>query len=133
MKNAAAQNSFGIFLERGIGVHKNLLLAAQYYQRAAQQGHPHGANNFGFCLEHGRGVQQNIELAAEYYKFAADLGHSEAKLNHDRCLRLLGRWERADRSSEVVSHPPSLEPLSKIFRGFLENPEPLDDDGRRFA
>jgi serine/threonine protein kinase len=104
--NAAAQNSFGICLERGTGVRKNLLLAAQYYRRAAQQGHLDGANNFGFCLEHGRGVQQNFELAADYYKFAADRGHPEAKLNRARTLRLLGQWEPPDRSSEAVSHSP---------------------------
>jgi TPR repeat protein len=132
LKNAAAQNSFGIFLERGIGVQKNQSLAAQYYQLAAHQGHLDGANNFGFCLEHGRGVEQNIELATQYYKFAADGGHSEAKLNHSRCLRLLGEWEPSDRSSEIVSHPPSLDHFFNLFRGFLENPEPLDDDGRRF-
>jgi hypothetical protein len=130
-QNASAQNSFGICLERGIGVQKNMLLAAQYYHHAAQQGHPDGANNFGFCLEHSRGVQQNIELATKYYKFAADHDHSEAKLNHDRCLRLLGQWKPPDRSSEVVSHPQPVERLSHIFRDFLNNPEPLDDDGRR--
>jgi TPR repeat protein len=131
LNNAAAQNSFGIFLERGIGVQKNLLLAAQHYQRAAHQGHPDGANNFGFCLEHGRGVEQNIELATEYYKFAADCGHSEAKLNHNRCLRLLDRWEPPDLSSEIVSHPPSLDRLFNLFSGLIENPEPLDDDNVR--
>jgi serine/threonine protein kinase len=45
---------------------------------------------------------------------------------------LLGEWEPSDRSSKIVSHPPSLDRLFKLFRGFLENPEPLDDDGRRF-
>jgi serine/threonine protein kinase len=70
-------------------------------------------------------------LATEHYKFAADRGYSEAKLNHSRCLRLLGQYEPSDRSSEIVSHPPSLDRLSNLFRGFLENPEPLDDDGRR--
>jgi TPR repeat protein len=110
---------------------KNISLAAQYYQRAAQQGHPDGANNFGICLESGRGVTQNIELAAEYYKFAADCGHSEAKLNHSRCLRLLDRWEPSDRSSESISHPPSFEYLSNIFHDFLQNPESLDEDGRQ--
>jgi hypothetical protein len=131
MKNASAENSFGICLERGIGVQKNLFLAAQYYHRAAQQGHPDGANNFGFCLEHGRGVEQDIEMAAEYYKFASDHGHSEAKLNHKRCLRLLGSWEPPDRSSDIVSHPPSVDFLCKLFGDFLENPKPLDDDDRR--
>jgi hypothetical protein len=130
-KNAFAQNSFGICLERGIGVHQDLLLAAQNYYHAAQQGHPDGANNFGFCLEHGRGVQQDIQMASKYYKFAADRGHSEAKLNHNRSLRLLGKWETPDRSFESVSHPSSVDCLSRIFSDFLKNPEPLNDDCRR--
>jgi serine/threonine protein kinase len=46
-------------------------------------------------------------------------------------MRLLGRWEPPDRSSESVSHPPSADRLTEIFRPFLENPGPLDDDGRR--
>jgi TPR repeat protein len=128
LKNSSAANSFGICLERGIGVHKNLFLAAQFYRRAAEQGHPDGANNFGFCLEHGRGVEQNFELAAQYYKFAADQGHSEAKLNYNRCLRLLDQWEPPDRSSDAVSHPPSVDHLLDLFSTFLKNPEPLDDD-----
>jgi TPR repeat protein len=131
LHNSSAQNSFGIFLERGIGVHKNILLAAQYYHRSAEQGHPDGANNFGFCLEHGRGVEQNIKMASEYYKFAADHCHSEAKLNYNRCFRLLGEWEPSDRSSEVISHPQTVDCLSDFFRDFLNNPEPLDDDGHR--
>jgi TPR repeat protein len=131
MKNASAQNSFGICLERGIGVHKNLSLAALFYRRAADQGHADGANNFGFCLEHCRGVQQNIEMAAQYYRFAADRGHREAKVNLARCMRLLGRWNPPDRSSDSVSHSPSPDRLSEIFRPFLESPAPLDCDERR--
>jgi TPR repeat protein len=129
--NAAAQNSFGICLERGIGVHKDLALAAHFYQCAADQGHVDGANNFGFCLEHGRDVAQNFAMAAEYYGIAAERGHSEAKLNRARCMRLLGQWKPPDRSSESVSHPPSPDRLSEIFRPFLQNPGPLDDDGRQ--
>jgi TPR repeat protein len=36
---------------------QNMSLAASYYLRSAQQGHPDSANNFGFCLEHGRSVE----------------------------------------------------------------------------
>jgi hypothetical protein len=67
-------------------------------------------------------------MAAEYYKIAADRDHSEAKLNYRRCLRLLDRWEGSDRSSEAVSHSPSVDHLFDIFQAFLENPESLDDD-----
>jgi TPR repeat protein/serine/threonine protein kinase len=130
-KNAAGQNSFGICLERGIGAPKNFSLAALFYRRAADQGHPDGANNFAFCLEHARGVEQDVELAARYYKFAADRGHPEAKLNYARCLRLLGRWEPPDRSSDSVSHPPSADRLCGLFRDFLQSPAPADSDERR--
>jgi hypothetical protein len=131
LKHSGAQNSFSIYLDRGKGIHKNLFLAAQYYQRSAQQGHPDRANDFGFGLENGRSVEQNSEMASKYYKFASDCGHFEAKLNHSRCLRLLGQWEPPNRSSEIVSHPPSLEYLSDIFHDFLKDPNPLNDDSRR--
>jgi TPR repeat protein len=131
--NAAAENSLGICLERGIGAGKNLSLAADFYRRAAEHGHADGANNFGFCLEYGRGVQQSIEMALGYYEFAADRGHPEAKLNRARCLRLLGRWDPPDRSSETVSHPPSADHLGEIFRDLRETAEPLDDEARRLA
>jgi TPR repeat protein len=60
-ENAAAENSFGFCLERGIGVHNNLSIAADFYPRAVQLGDADGANNFGSCLERARGVQQSIE------------------------------------------------------------------------
>jgi hypothetical protein len=130
-QNASGQNSFGICLERGSGVRRNALLAAVFYRRAADQGHADGANNFGFCLEHGRGVEHNFELAAKYYKLAADRGHPEAQLNHARCLRLLGRWQPPDRSSEFASTCPSPARLTELFRESCENPGPLDSDGLR--
>jgi TPR repeat protein len=130
--NAAAQNSFGICLERGLGAHKNQCLAAQFYLRAAAQGHADGANNFGFCLEHGRGVQQDFAMAAEYYGFAANRGHPDGAANRARCLRLLGRWEPPDRSSDSVSHS-APDRLCEIFRDLCDGPGPTDDDGRSFA
>jgi hypothetical protein len=88
LKHGSAHNSFGIFRERAIGIHKNLMLAAQYYQLAAQSSlkHPDSANNFGFCLKQKSDAAKNIELATEYYKLAVNCGHFEAKLNHTRCI-----------------------------------------------
>jgi hypothetical protein len=125
LNDASAQNSFGIFLERGIGMPSNLALAAHYYELAALQGHPDGASNLGFCLEHGRGVKPNIGLAAEYYKFVADHGYPEGDLNYRRCLRLLGRWDAPDRSSDISAHPPSHDDLSRQFIDCLKEPDAL--------
>jgi TPR repeat protein len=99
LNDPSAENSFGVCLERGIGVQLNLPLAARHYQRSAAHGDPHGANNLGFCLEHGRGVKQDIEAAARCYKFASDHGHPEGQINYRRCLRILGQWDGSDRST----------------------------------
>jgi hypothetical protein len=125
LDDADAQNSFGICLERGIGFQSNLALAAHYYQQSALQGNPDGANNCGFCLEHGRGVEQDIRLAAQYYRSAADRGHPEGDLNYCRCLRLLGRWDPPDRSSQVTVQPPSNDFLTEPFLDCLKEPEAL--------
>jgi hypothetical protein len=126
--HAAAENSFGICLERGIGVQSNIALAAQYYQRSANHGNADGANNTGFCLEHGRGVGADIGLAAQYYKLAANRGHPEGTLNYRRCLRLLGRWEGTDRSSDVSCHRPVRDDLANAFIACLGDPAQFDSD-----
>jgi TPR repeat protein len=87
---------------------------------------PDGANNLGFCLEHGRGVEQDIQLAAQYYKSAADRGHPEGRLNYCHCLRLLGRWNPPDRSSQVTVQPPSNDFLAGLFFDCLKEPEALE-------
>jgi hypothetical protein len=131
MNSSSAPHSVDICLACATGVHKSSFLLTQYYLRSAQQGHPAKASNFGLCLEHGRGVEQSIQMGSEYYRFAADHGRPEAKFNYTHCLRLLGEWKLPERSSEVVSHPTSVDYLSEIFGHFLKKPEPLDDDGRR--
>jgi TPR repeat protein len=40
--NAAAEISFGIYLEQGIGVQLNAALVTHYYQRLTLQSHPDG-------------------------------------------------------------------------------------------
>jgi TPR repeat protein len=114
LRNPSAQNSFGIFLERGIGVRSNQALAAHYFEQSAVGGDPDGANNLGFCLEHGRGVRQNIAVAAEWYKFARDHGHPEGEVNYQRCLRLLGQWTIPDRSTRIVDDPRPDDLAQKI-------------------
>jgi serine/threonine protein kinase len=44
---------------------------------------------------------------------------------------LLGQWKPSDRSSEVISHSPSVDHLSDIFGDFLKNPDRLNSDEYR--
>jgi TPR repeat protein len=46
LKNAASDNSFCVFLERGIEIHKKLSLAGQYYQGSVHQRHQDDASDF---------------------------------------------------------------------------------------
>jgi TPR repeat protein len=118
LNSPSAQNSF----EQEIGIQSNLSLVAHDCQVAALQDHPNGANYLGFCLEYGGGVQQNIGLASEYSRFAADRGHPEDQLNYRHCLRLLGRWEVLDRSSEDSAHPPSHDDLAAFSLTVSKSP-----------
>jgi hypothetical protein len=43
-RNLATSNSFDISAECAIGIHNNLLLAAQHHQCPVQQNHPSGLN-----------------------------------------------------------------------------------------
>jgi serine/threonine protein kinase len=122
-----AQNKFGICLECGHGVQRNQALAAEFFRRAACQGHVDAANNFGLCLEYGRGVSKDISCALGYYKFAADRDHVEAILNYNRLLRLCGRWETSKCVTDIALDPtPDLD-LARLFL-CCSKPEEATDD-----
>lgn len=57
---------------------KNAKESVEWYQMAADQGHPLGLFNLGVCYENGYGVIRNREKAIEYYKQAADQGEQKA-------------------------------------------------------
>jgi TPR repeat protein len=122
LNEPSAANSFGICLERAIGVHSNLILAACYYKRAAGHDDPDGANILGFCLEHNFRVKPDIEAAAECYKFAHENEHSEADLNYRRCFRILGHWDIPDRSSRIVDSRALDDHFAHFFIDCLKNP-----------
>jgi hypothetical protein len=105
----------------GIGVHKDQSFAAQDYHCAAKQSHPDGTTNFGLTT----GMAVSLNKPSHLPTNVTDSQHCEGKLNHRGCLRLLGRWERPDHSSDGVSHPPSLDWLADIpnkeFQQWMES------------
>jgi len=60
---------------------RNDALAAQWYERAAEQGHVKAQNNIGMLYEQGRGVEQDASLAVAWYRRAADQGLATAQSN----------------------------------------------------
>ncbi len=80
--DTASQYGVGVVLERGgDGVQQDLAAAAEWYQRAADQGLPAAQNNLGLLYARGRGVPQDPVRAAAMWESAAKEDHPMAQYN----------------------------------------------------
>ncbi len=108
--DAVAQYSLGKLLENGgAGVPRDMVAAAQWYQRSASQGVAAAQNNLGLMYAQGRGVPQDVARAARFWRDAGVKDHVIAQFNlglayfrgegvaEDRSVAL--RWFR--RASEL--------------------------------
>ncbi|KAI8145010.1 hypothetical protein BJV82DRAFT_501977, partial [Fennellomyces sp. T-0311] len=64
----------GVSFRHGWGVPKNLVMAAYYFEIAANLGDPDAQNDLAFCYAHGHGVKKDLYKAAMYYRMAARQG-----------------------------------------------------------
>lgn len=71
----------GVKHQQGEGVPRDEKVAAQWYRRAADQGHPSAQNDLGFLYMKGRGVVQSHTEAARLFRAAAEQGHAIAQYN----------------------------------------------------
>jgi uncharacterized protein len=76
---APAQFSYGLLLELGEDVSKDLVAANLWYEKAARQGHAEAALAVATGYFLGRGSTQNYSLAAYWYDKAAQAGESAAQ------------------------------------------------------
>jgi Sel1 repeat len=75
-----AANNVAVVYEYGLyGVPIDVVLAAQWLERAALAGHTESMAELGLCYELGCGVLINDEMAMEWYVKAAEAGHVTAK------------------------------------------------------
>ena len=79
--NADAQNNLGVMYERGWGIERNLPMAVEYYQKAANQGNASAQNNLGVAYDRGLGVTKDTTRAAQWYARAAAGGDLNAQNN----------------------------------------------------
>jgi TPR repeat protein len=66
---------------RGQGVKQDYKKAAEFCQKAADQGHVKALYNLGVMYENAMGVKQDYKKAAQLYQKAANYGLVRAKLN----------------------------------------------------
>jgi TPR repeat protein len=86
--DAEAQFNYGLRLQNGEGVSKDLKGAADYFKLAADQSFAEAQYNYGVCLQNGEGVSKDLKRALYYFKLAADHGIAEAQFNYEVCLQV---------------------------------------------
>lgn len=74
-----SQFQTGVIYERGIGVEQNQSMAAQWYQKAAEQGYIDAQYNVALMYASGRGVAENQGTAMMWLSLAAKQGDKEAR------------------------------------------------------
>lgn len=73
-----AQNFIGTQYLLGLGVDKDLILAKQWYQKAAVSGHPDAQRNLGSMYEAGHGSAPDFEQAFIWFYAAHRQGNRHA-------------------------------------------------------
>ena len=74
-----AQFNMGVIYDEGAGVSQDLAVAAEWYEKAAQQGFVDAQANLGMMYYHGQGVPCDHTKAAGWLQMAADQGDAEAR------------------------------------------------------
>ena len=74
-----AQTMLGTIYCLGLDLNKDLIKAAEFFQRVADQKYPDAQCSLAEMYEKGEGVEQNIAKAKELYQQAANQGSLKAK------------------------------------------------------
>lgn len=78
-QDAEVQFNLGLMYSEGQGVKQDYFKAAEWFQRAAEQGHAEAQYNLGLMYYRGKGVKQDYFKAIEWYQKAAAQGIADAQ------------------------------------------------------
>lgn len=79
--SAEAQLRLGLCYAEGKGNEKNMVEAAKWYRKAAEQGNADAQNRLGVRYDRGEGVSKDVKEAAKWYAKSAAQGHPKAQCN----------------------------------------------------
>ncbi|XP_052894614.1 uncharacterized protein LOC128301964 [Anopheles moucheti] len=97
-RHAGAAFNLGICYEQGYGMPKDMHMALECYQQAAEQGHPQAIYNVGVFHARGyAGLHPSRSMAKKYFLAAAELGLEEA-------IATLGPKYRHSRKESLVDN-----------------------------
>jgi TPR repeat protein/uncharacterized membrane protein len=80
---AAMHELGGIYAEGSEGVEEDPAMAASWYRKAAEKGHPSSQYKYGEALYFGTGVEENECQSAKWLRLASRQGHEEAKESYN--------------------------------------------------
>ena len=124
--NALAQYELAALYHRGAGVDRDILRAARWYERAAEQGYAEAQYRLGNMYLMGEGVRQSDTEAAHWFEKAAQQDHGDARSNLANLQRISSARTREELEREAASLPPlkarddTVAGAKKKKRGFFK-------------
>jgi TPR repeat protein len=76
--DAEAQFNLGVMYDEGAGIDQDLVTAASWYRKAANQGFVDAQTNLGIMCYYGQGITRDHAEAAKWFERAAGQGDQEA-------------------------------------------------------
>lgn len=123
---APAQYNLGKYLQERYRKHDELLLAVEYFTKAAESGNVKAQTELGWCYQYGSGgdeygaLQPDYEKSAEWYTKAAESGDAEAQYGIGWCYcKGIGVEQDMDKAEEWMtkSKEQGYAPAEQWFLG----------------
>ncbi|MBR0079940.1 MAG: SEL1-like repeat protein [Synergistaceae bacterium] len=118
--DANAQNKLGTMYEFGNGVAKDYNQAAEWYQKAAQQGLGLAQMNLAELYEK---IEQNYAIAEYWYKEAANQGQAGAKTALERVQMKMGKEPTKTETAHTLQKPRTFDAAKGNAATFLTSIE----------
>lgn len=100
--------------QEGVGTIRDMQLAVELFQLAADQGQDYAQTHLAMCYLYGDGVPGDARLAAKWFKSAAELGNLDAQNDYAVCL-MSGHGVPRDEELAISWVTKSAEAGSVIF------------------
>lgn len=94
-----AQNALGTHYLLGLGVKKDINLAKQWYQKAAELGHPDAQRNLGSMYESGR-INNSRDFEKAFLWFYA--AHRQGHLYAGNSLKILSATTKLSPNNQLI-------------------------------
>jgi len=129
--NRIAMHDLALYFAEGRGgVPKDMKLAAQWFEKAAERGVVDSQFNLGVLFESGQGLPQNLEDAYIWYSIAAGQGDQFAKKHIDNLATQLTEETKRRADSRIAGFVPTK--IDNAANGIFSSP-PTAQNGKPVA